>query len=98
VFRLDYLSCLLTICSTILIGRRCWEGWVVATVNSAIICIIGMRTSQLGFIPANLFCIALYAVNLRTWRRAPVISKLTKDSQSAKMSFLCPGFSSSPSN
>ena len=73
MFRLDYLSCLLTICSTILIGRRCWEGWVVATVNSAIICIIGMRTSQLGFIPASLFCIALYAVNLRTWRRAPVI-------------------------
>jgi hypothetical protein len=70
VIRLDYLSCLLTICSTILVGRRCWEGWVLAAINSVIICLIGLRTSQLGFIPANLFCIALYAVNLRTWRRA----------------------------
>ena len=33
---------------------------------------IGLRTSQLGFIPANLFCIVLYAVNLRTWRKAEV--------------------------
>jgi len=70
VIRLDYLSCLLTICSTILVGRRCWEGWVLAAINSVIICLIGIRTSQLGFIPANVFCIALYAVNLRTWRRA----------------------------
>ena len=70
MIRLDYLSCLLTICSTILVGRRCWEGWVLAAINSVIICLIGLRTSQLGFIPANLFCIALYAVNLRTWRRA----------------------------
>jgi hypothetical protein len=70
VIRLDYLSCLLTICSTILVGRRCWEGWVLAAINSVIICLIGLRTSQLGFIPANIFCIALYAVNLRTWRRA----------------------------
>ncbi len=70
MIRLDYLSCLLTICSTILVGRRCWEGWVLAAINSVIICLIGLRTSQLGFIPANVFCIALYAVNLRTWRRA----------------------------
>ena len=70
MIRLDYLSCLLTICSTILVGRRCWEGWVLAAINSVIICLIGLRISQLGFIPANVFCIALYAVNLRTWRRA----------------------------
>ncbi len=70
MIRLDYLSCLLTICSTILVGRRCWEGWVLAAINSVIICLIGLRTSQLGFIPANVFCIALYALNLRTWRRA----------------------------
>lgn len=70
MIRLDYLSCLLTICSTILVGRRCWEGWVLAAINSVIICLIGLRTSQLGFIPANVFCIALYAVNLRSWRRA----------------------------
>jgi len=68
--RLDYLSCLLTIFSTILVGKKWWEGWAVAGANSVIICIIGMRTAQWGFIPANLFCIALYGVNLRTWRRA----------------------------
>jgi hypothetical protein len=69
VLRLDYLSCLLTIASTVLVGRRCWEGWALATVNSVIICIIGFRTAQLGFIPANIFCIAMSAINLRSWRR-----------------------------
>jgi hypothetical protein len=70
VWRLDCLSCVLTVLSTILIGRRCWTGWVLAAVNSLIICVIGLRTGQLGLIPANLFCIVLYAVNLRTWRKA----------------------------
>jgi nicotinamide riboside transporter PnuC len=73
VLRLDCLSCVLTIFSTILVGRRCWEGWVLAAANSLIICVIGLRTAQLAFIPANLFCIVLYAVNLRTWRKAPRI-------------------------
>jgi hypothetical protein len=68
--RLDYLSCVLTIFSTILVGRRHWEGWVLAGVNSVIMCLIGLRTSQWGFIPANLFCIVLYAANLRAWRKA----------------------------
>jgi hypothetical protein len=31
--------------------------------------VIAIRTSQLGFIPANVFCIALYGINLRTWRK-----------------------------
>ena len=66
---LDYVSCLLTIFSTILVGRRCWEGWVLAAVNSVIICVIGLRTQQFGFIPANVFCLVLYGVNLRTWRK-----------------------------
>lgn len=70
MLRLDYLSCVLTISSTILVGRRCWEGWLLATVNSFIICIIGIKTAQLGFIPANVFCIVMSAVNLRAWRRA----------------------------
>jgi hypothetical protein len=70
VFRLDYVSCLLTVASTILIGKRHWEGWVLAAINSVLLCIIGFRTAQLGFIPANVFCIVLYAVNLRTWRKA----------------------------
>ena len=72
VLRLDCLSCVLTVFSTILVGRRCWVGWVLAAANSLIICVIGFRTAQLGFIPANLFCIVLYAVNLRTWRKAEV--------------------------
>ena len=70
MLRLDYLSCVLTIISTILVGRRCWKGWILAAVNSVIICVIAVRTAQLGFIPANLFCLVLYAINLRTWRKA----------------------------
>jgi len=69
VFRLDLLSCGLTILSTVMVGRRCWQGWAVAAVNSVILCVIGLRTEQFGFIPANLFCIVLYGVNLRRWRK-----------------------------
>lgn len=68
MLRLDYISCCLTIVSTVLVGRRLWQGWIVAGVNSAVICIIGLDTRQTGFIPANLFCIALYAYNLWNWR------------------------------
>jgi hypothetical protein len=70
VIRLDYLSCVLTVVSTVLVGKRHWEGWVLAAFNSVIICVIGVRTAQLGFIPANLFCIVLYGFNLRSWRKA----------------------------
>lgn len=69
MLRLDYLSCLLTVLSTILVGRKLWYGLVVAGVNSLLICIIGLKTSQLGFIPANLFCIGVYALSIRAWRR-----------------------------
>ena len=69
LLRLDSLSCVLTVLSTILIGRRRWQGWVLAAINSVIICVIAIRTSQLGFIPANVFCIALYGINLWTWRK-----------------------------
>ena len=68
MLRLDYLSCFLTILSTVMIGKRLWHGWVVAGANSIIICVIGMRTAQFGFVPANLLCIGLYANNLWTWR------------------------------
>ena len=71
MFRLDYISCLLTILSTVMVGRRLWGGWVVAGINSVIVCVIGLRTSQFGFIPANLFCLALYAWNLHNWRKHP---------------------------
>ncbi len=69
MFRLDYLSCLLTMLSTILVGRKLWMGLAVAALNSALICVIGVRTAQFGFIPANLFCIAVYALSIRSWRR-----------------------------
>jgi hypothetical protein len=72
VFRLDYVSCVLTVISTILVGRRCWEGWILAGINSAIVCVIGYKTAQLGFIPANLMCIVLYGLNLRAWRKGEV--------------------------
>ena len=66
--RLDYVSCLLTVVSTVLLGRKLWQGWIVAVVNSAVVCVIGLRTAQFGFVPANIFCIALYTFNLRYWR------------------------------
>jgi len=33
-------------------------------------CIIGIRTAQLGFIPANVFCMVMSAINLRAWRKS----------------------------
>lgn len=69
MLRLDYISCILTVASTILLGKRRWEGWVVAAVNSVVVCFIGWKTAQLGFIPANIFCIGIYAVNLKNWRK-----------------------------
>ena len=67
-FRLDYFSCLLTVLSTILVGRRMWQGWIVASANSAVICVIAVRTAQTGFVPANLFCLALYGYNIAKWK------------------------------
>jgi hypothetical protein len=69
VFRLDYFSCFLTVVSTLLVGRKHWSGLVVAGVNSLLICAIGWRTSQFGFIPANLFCIGVYVFSFRSWMR-----------------------------
>jgi hypothetical protein len=65
MFRLDYLSCFLTVLATILVGRKMWTGLIVSGVNSLIVCVIGLHTSQYGFIPANVFCIN--AFNLRAW-------------------------------
>jgi hypothetical protein len=70
ILRLDYISCILTILSTVLVGKRLWHGWVIAGANSVIVCIIGIRTAQLGFVPANIFCLGLYAYNLTAWRRS----------------------------
>jgi hypothetical protein len=68
LIRLDYLSCILTVLATVLIGKRLWQGWIVAGINSAVVCVIGIRTAQFGFVPANLLCIALYTSNLFNWR------------------------------
>jgi hypothetical protein len=50
------------------VGRRIWQGWIIASAKSAILCLIGFRTAQLGFIPANIFCLAIYAYNIAKWR------------------------------
>jgi hypothetical protein len=71
MLRLDYISCGLTISSTVLVGRKRWEGWVVAGLNSVLISLIGWETSQLGFIAANIFCLVLYGYNLREWSKRP---------------------------
>jgi hypothetical protein len=44
-----------------------WTGLVVSGVNSLIVCLIGLHTSQYGFIPANVFCICINAFSLRAW-------------------------------
>jgi hypothetical protein len=73
MFRLDYLSCLLTVVATILVGRKMWSGLVVSGVNSLIVCVIGLHTSQYGFIPANVFCICVNAFNLRAWLSSGIV-------------------------
>jgi hypothetical protein len=80
MFRLDYLSCFLTVVATILVGRRMWSGLVVSCVNSLIVCVIGLHTSQYGFIPANVFCICINAYNLRTWVRVASDSDASTES------------------
>lgn len=67
MFHLDYLSCLLTVVATVLVGRKMWSGLVVSGVNSLVVCVIGLHTSQYGFIPANVFCICINAFSLRAW-------------------------------
>jgi hypothetical protein len=69
MIHLDYLSCFLTVLATILLARKSWIGLLVAIVNSLTVCVIGLRTSQLGFIPANMFCICVYAFSMRSWLR-----------------------------
>jgi len=67
MFHLDYLSCFLTVLATVLLARKSWVGLLIAIVNSLIVCAIALQTSELGFIPANLFCICTYAFSIRSW-------------------------------
>src|SRR5271168_2678153 len=82
MFRLDYLSCFLTVVATILVGRKMWTGLVVSGVNSLIVCVIGLHTSQYGFIPANVFCVCINAFNLRAWLK--VQKDLSESATAAK--------------
>jgi hypothetical protein len=83
MFRLDYLSCFLTVVATILVGRKMWTGLVVSGVNSLIVCVIGLHTSQFGFIPANVFCICINVFNLRAWLKVQKdLSESTTDASS----------------
>jgi hypothetical protein len=86
MLKLDYVSCILTIISTVLIGKKLWQGWVIAGANSIIFCLIGMRTAQFGFVPANLFCIALYANNLWNWRPRKECKVSSRSTKSKKVS------------
>jgi hypothetical protein len=67
MFGLDYLSCFLTIVATILVARKMCTGLVISGVNSLIVCVIALHTSQYGFILANTFCICINAFYLRAW-------------------------------
>jgi hypothetical protein len=82
MFRLDYLSCFLSVVATILVGRKMWTGLVVSGVNSLIVCVIGLHTSQYGFIPANVFCICINAFNLRAWLKVQRSNESTTDASS----------------
>ena len=83
MLRLDYLSCFLTVVATILVGRKMWTGLVVSGVNSLIVCVIGLHTSQYGFIPANVFCICINVFNLRAWLKVQRnLSESTTDANS----------------
>ncbi len=72
MLHLDYLSCLLTVASTVMVGKRLWQGWVLAAINSIVFCLIGLHTGQWGFIPANLFCLLVYSYNIHQWREPQV--------------------------
>ena len=67
MLHLDYLSCFLTILATVLVGRKSLAGLLISIVNCTVVCVIGFRTAQFGFIPANLICICVYAFSIRSW-------------------------------
>jgi hypothetical protein len=79
MFRLDYLSCFLTILAAVLVGRKSWTGLLISIVNSLIVCVIGFRTSQFGFIPANVICICVYTFSLRSWLKKSRTRRISTD-------------------
>jgi len=51
-------------------GRRIWEGWILAAVNSVIICVISVRRRRRDSFPPTYFGIVLVWDHLRSWRKA----------------------------
>ena len=100
MFRLDYFSCVLTILSTILIGKKMWIGFILAGVNSLLLCFIGFQTHQTGLIPANIFCIAVYGFSIRSWIRDSRLGQWLQDTRAAEAEDQAgrqqPGSASSP--
>jgi hypothetical protein len=78
MLHLDYVSCLLTVASTVMVGKRLWQGWIVAALNSMVICVIGIHTGQWGFVPANIFCLLIYIYNLHNWRQPQLAPAATQ--------------------
>src|ERR1700677_4338495 len=95
MFRLDYLSCFLTVVATILVGRKMWSGLIVSGVNSLIVCVIGLHTSQYGFIPANVFCICINAFNLRAWLKVQKDPSESTTDASSELAASCQRMSTS---
>jgi hypothetical protein len=94
MFHLDYLSCFLTVLATILLARKSWIGLLIAIANSLIVCVIGLRTSQLGFIPANLFCICVYAFSMRPWLKER--TQANRDEAQRQESLVMPTYNGAP--
>lgn len=59
-------------------GPEALAGWLIAGINSILICDIAVNTAQLGFIPANVFCVALYAYNIVGWRKQIKMHRLDR--------------------
>src|SRR5258708_12954265 len=64
LIRLDYLSCILTVLATVLIGKKLWQGWVFAALNTAVVCVLCVPPPQLAFVPSTLLCIPPSTRNL----------------------------------
>ena len=69
MLRLDYISCGLTISSTILIGRKRWEGWIVAALNSVLICLIRMEHFSVGVHSRQRLLSCFVSYNLWEWSK-----------------------------
>jgi hypothetical protein len=70
--RLDILSAILTVFSMTEVGQKRWQGWALAFANSIVVCILALHVApkQWALIPPNVFCLFIYARNLRKWKHA----------------------------